>query len=169
MPRPQSPSSSGHQCPPPSVNRVTRKIRRTSFTAREREILDSARVARLATVRPDGRPHLVPITFASPEPGLIVTAVDHKPKRTTNLQRLRNVEAHPAVNVLVDHYEDDWAGLWWLRIEATARVVIQEPDRTMLAATLVEKYAQYLARPPTGPVIAMQIDTITSWNLDSAT
>jgi len=150
---------------PANVIRVSRGIRRT-YTAREREVLAGAAVARLATVRPDGRPHLVPITFASQEPGLIVTAVDHKPKRTTNLQRLRNVEAHPAVSLLVDHFDDDWAALWWLRIDATARVVVDEPDRTLLTAPLVGKYAQYLARPPTGPVIAMEIDAITSWNLD---
>jgi len=145
---------------------VSRDIRRTTFTAREREILASARVARLATVRPDDRPHLVPVTFTSPEPGLIVTAVDHKPKRNTNLQRLRNIQAHPAVNLLVDHYDEDWTALWWLRIDATARVVLEEPDRTNLAGTLVGKYDQYRTRPPTGPVIAMNIDAITSWNLD---
>jgi len=145
---------------------VNRARRRTTFTAREREILADAKVARLATIRPDGRPHLVPVTFASPGPGLIVTAVDHKPKRNTNLQRLRNVEAHPAVNLLVDHYDDDWAALWWFRVDATARVVLEEPDRTTLAGALVAKYVQYLANPPTGPVIAMKIDAITSWNLD---
>jgi len=154
---------------PSSVNLVNREIRRATFTAREREVLDGARVARLATVRPDGRPHLVPVTFASPEPGLIVIAVDHKPKRNSNLQRLRNVEAHPAVTLLVDHYEDDWAALWWVRVDATARLVLEEPHRTILTEALVGKYAQYLVRPPTGPVIAMKIDTITSWNLDSAT
>ena len=151
--------------PPSSVIHVNREIRRTC-TAREREILAGETVARLATVRPDDCPHLVPITFAFREPGLIVTAVDHKPKRTTNLQRLRNVEAHPAVSLLVDHFDDDWAALWWLRIDATARVVVEEPDRTILTSLLVAKYAQYLARPPTGPVIAMEIDAITSWNLD---
>ena len=145
---------------------MNRAIRRTTFTTREREILAGAEVARLATVRPDGRPHLVPVTFASPEPGLLVTAVDHKPKRDTNLQRLRNVQAHPAVSLLVDHYDDDWAALWWLRVDAAARVVFKEPDRTTLTETLVGKYAQYLARPPTGPVIAMKVDAITSWNLD---
>ena len=151
---------------PSSVNLVNR---RTTFTDRERELLEGARVARLATVRPDGRPHLVPVTFASPAQGLIVIAVDHKPKRNTNLQRLRNIEAHPAVTLLVDHYEDDWAALWWLRIDATARVVFEEPHRTRLTGALVDKYVQYLARPPTGPVIVMKIDAIASWNLGSPT
>ena len=148
------------------VNQVNRDVRRTTLTDRESKILDSARVASFATVRADGRPHLVPITFARAEPGLIVTAVDHKPKRSTNLQRLRNVEAQPAVSLLVNHYEDDWTALWWLRIDATARVVVDEPDRTMLTQELVRKYAQYLGHPPTGAVIAMKIDAITPWNLD---
>ena len=141
-------------------------IRRSSFTARERELLGGARVARLATVRPDGRPHLVPITFAFAAPDLIVTAVDHKPKRTTALQRLRNIEAHPAASLLVDHYDDDWAALWWVRIDATARVILDEPYRTTLAGELVRKYEAYAARPPDGPVIALEVRTVASWNVD---
>ena len=129
-------------------------------------MLDGARVARLATVRADGRPHLVPVTFARTGAGLIVTAVDHKPKQSTDLQRLRNIETHPAVSLLVDHYDDDWAALWWLRMDATAGVVREEPRRTALTRALVRKYGEYAARPPAGPVIAMSIDAITSWNLD---
>ena len=141
-------------------------LRRGSFNTLEWEMLHAARVARLATVRPDGRPHLVPVTFACPGAGLLVTAVDHKPKQSTNLQRLHNVEAHPAVSLLVDRYEDDWSALWWLRIDATARVVREEPQRTTLTWSLTRKYAEYAERPPTGPVIAMGIDAVTSWNLD---
>lgn len=149
-----------------SVHVVTRKVRRTSLTPLERELLHGARVARLATVRPDGHPHVVPVTFAASSQGPIVTAVDHKPKTSTHLQRLRNIEAHPAVSLLVDHYDDDWTTLWWLRVDATARVVREEPHRTALTAALVKKYAAYGARPPTGPVIAMSVNAVTSWNLD---
>lgn len=149
-----------------SVDLVTRMLRRASLTTVERDLLDGARVARLATVRPDGRPHVVPVTFACPGPGLVVTAVDHKPKQTANLQRLRNIEVHPAVSLLVDHYEEDWAALWWLRIDATASVVREEPHRANLTHALITKYGEYAATPPTGPVIAMSIDAIASWNLD---
>lgn len=149
-----------------SVHVVTRKVRRTRLTALERELLHGARVARLATVRPDGHPHVVPVTFAASGQDAIVTAVDHKPKTSTRLQRLRNIEAHPAVSLLVDHYEDDWAALWWIRVDATARIVREEPQRTALTAALVTKYAAYGARPPTGPVIAMNVDAISSWNLN---
>ena len=45
-----------------------------------------ARVARLATVDPDGRPHVVPICFAL-DGDTLYTAVDEKPKSTRRLIR----------------------------------------------------------------------------------
>jgi PPOX class probable F420-dependent enzyme len=143
---------------------VVRKTGGTPFTVAERARLDGARVARLATVRPDGRPHLVPVTYAFAAPDLLVSAVDHKPKRSTELQRLRNVEAHPEVSLLVDGYDDDWSRLWWVRVDASATVVRDEPSRTALAAALVGRYDAYTDRPPAGPVLAMTVHTVASWD-----
>jgi nitroimidazol reductase NimA-like FMN-containing flavoprotein (pyridoxamine 5'-phosphate oxidase superfamily) len=36
----------------------------TTLSTRERILLDTARVARLATIGPAGRPHLVPVCYA---------------------------------------------------------------------------------------------------------
>ncbi|MFC6087494.1 TIGR03668 family PPOX class F420-dependent oxidoreductase [Sphaerisporangium aureirubrum] len=125
----------------------------------ERARFRDARVARLATVGPDGAPHLVPVTFAT-HGDLVVTAVDHKPKTTTALRRLRNIEHDPRVSLLVDHYEDDWTRLWWVR--ADGRASVQTGDDRILAP-LVAKYPQYAARPPEGPVIAVQVTRYVSW------
>ena len=84
-----------------SVDPVDRNLRRASFTPGERLRVDGARVARLATVRPDGRPHLVPVTFASAGTAEVVTAVDHNGSRlkrlAENMARLslpcRSIEA----------------------------------------------------------------------------
>ena len=84
-----------------------------------RQRLAGARVARLATLTPDGRPHVVPCCFALVEDTLY-SAVDGKPKTTLALRRLDNVRAHPACSLLVDHYADDWAALWWVRVDGTA-------------------------------------------------
>jgi hypothetical protein len=43
--------------------------------------LTGARVAHLATAGSDGRPHVVPCTFAVLDGATIVSPVDHKPKR----------------------------------------------------------------------------------------
>jgi len=40
-------------------------------------------------------------------------AVDAKPKRTTQLQRLTNLRREPRCALLVDHYEEEWSRLWW--------------------------------------------------------
>ena len=126
----------------------------------------AAPVARLATVSHDGRPHLVPITF-SVTGDLIHTPIDHKPKRTTSLKRLENVAANPAVSVLVDHYEREWRGLWWVRADGRARAL--EPGSSVHAAAaraLAEKYPQYRAVPVTGVVIEIRVARWSSWTAD---
>ena len=118
----------------------------------------AARVARLATVGRDGRPHIVPICFAL-DGETIYTAVDEKPKRTRRLKRLANIEANPRVEVLIDHYEDDWSKLWWVRLRGTARIV-EDPRAVDL---LVAKYPQYAERRPEGPVIAIDVEERSEW------
>jgi PPOX class probable F420-dependent enzyme len=117
-----------------------------------------ARVARLATVDPQGRPHVVPICFVI-EGDMLYTAVDEKPKRTRQLQRLANIQANPTVEVLIDHYEDEWSRLWWVRLRGTGRIV---EDRHAVEL-LVAKYPQYGESPPGGPVIAVTIEERSEW------
>ena len=75
----------------------------------------------MATVTPDGRPHLVPVVFAVHEE-VIYTAVDAKPKTTQRLRRLANIERNPQVTLLVDHYDEDWTQLWWVRADGVATI-----------------------------------------------
>lgn len=125
----------------------------------------AARVARLATVGPDGSPHLVPVVFAV-QGSTVYSAVDHKPKRTSALRRLANVQANPAVTLLVDHYDDeDWTALWWVRADGTARVVDPgSPEEAHGVGLLVDRYAQYRIRPPAGPVLAVDVTRWTGWS-----
>ena len=128
-----------------------------------RRMVAEARVARLATVRPDGAPHLVPVTFALLDDDRVVTAVDAKPKTTTALRRLDNVRAHPAVSLLVDHYADDWATLWWVRADGVATVLDVDEGRAGLDA-LTAKYPQYQENPPPGPVLRVDVTRWVSWS-----
>ncbi len=122
-----------------------------------------ARVARLATVRPDGHPHAVPVTFAL-HGDTIVTAIDHKPKTTTSLQRLANIEAHPFASIIIDHYDDDWSRLWWVRADGSARIISEGREHEQAVGWLAGKYAQYRSQPPRGPVIVVVVDRWTSWS-----
>ena len=140
----------------------------TAGEARER--LAGARVARLATAAADGRPHVVPCTFAVLGEDTIVSAVDHKPKRTTALRRLANIAANPRVAVLADHYEDDWDALWWARADGVARVLEPgaEPGlRAEAVRALAARYAPYRERPPAGALVVVAVERWSGWSARS--
>lgn len=138
-----------------------------------RERFGAQRVARLARLGPDGAPRVVPVTFALLG-GRVVTAVDHKPKTTTRLARLRDIRANPAVSVLADHYEDDWTRLWWVRADGTASVLDDSnsdsegngdgDDRERALDALAAKYAQYRERRPEGAVIVVEVTRWSAWS-----
>jgi PPOX class probable F420-dependent enzyme len=119
----------------------------------------AARVARLATVGAERTPHVVPICFAL-DGDTLYTAVDEKPKRTRRLRRLANIEANPWVEVVIDHWDEDWTRLWWVRLRGRARVV--ERDERALEL-LLAKYRQYRERPPGGPFIVLEVEERQEW------
>ncbi len=171
--------------------------------ASARQRFAGVRVARLATVGPDGCPHIVPCTFAlgsapgpvpdspvpdspvpdspvpdspvpdrpvpdSPVPDspveCIYSAVDAKPKSSTDLRRLRNIRANPRVAVLADHYEDDWGRLWWVRADGQAAILDGPAEMAPALALLAARYPQYRGLPPGGPVISIRVTRWTGWN-----
>lgn len=120
-----------------------------------RSRLGDARVGRLATVTDEGRPHVVPCCLALADDDVVYSAVDAKPKSTLALRRLANLRAHPHASLLVDHYNDDWSTLWWIRVDGNGRVVDDGPERDRAVALLTTKYAQYRTVPPPGAVVAI--------------
>ncbi|QLL07746.1 TIGR03668 family PPOX class F420-dependent oxidoreductase [Mycobacterium vicinigordonae] len=126
-----------------------------------------APVARLATVGSDGAPHLVPVVFAvdsESSPETVYTGVDAKPKTTQRLRRLANIECNPAISLLVDHYDDDWNQLWWVRIDGAA-VVLRHSDALHTGRRLLRaKYPQYQSVSLAGPVIEIAVRRWSSWH-----
>jgi PPOX class probable F420-dependent enzyme len=127
-----------------------------------RSRVTAAPVARLATVNPDGRPHLVPIAFALLGDTLY-SAVDAKPKRSRVLRRIENARERPGVTVLVDHYEDDWTRLWWVRLRGRARVLDSGDEASRALKALTAKYEQYRESPPGLPVLAVDVEDWRAW------
>jgi PPOX class probable F420-dependent enzyme len=128
-----------------------------------RRLLAGSTVARLATVSEDGQPHIVPMVFAL-DGDILYFAVDEKPKTTRNLKRLKNIASNPSVSVLVDHYEDDWSKLWWVRADGTARIVAGTEEARHATDLLVGRYPQHRKKRPEGPVVAIHIDRLTGWS-----
>ncbi len=128
-----------------------------------RERVDRARVARFATVTPDGRPHVVPCCFIR-YGDTVWSAIDAKPKTTLAVRRLDNLARQPSVCLLVDHYEEDWDRLWWIRLDGQARVLADASERDRALDALATKYPPYVAHRPPGPVIAVTITGWRSWH-----
>jgi PPOX class probable F420-dependent enzyme len=121
----------------------------------------SAEVARLATADASARPHLVPIAFVL-DGDRVYSAVDAKPKRTTALRRLANVRENPAVALLVDHYEDDWDALWWVRADGLGRVLDPDAEEARRAIALLR--ARYPQQRATGAVLAVDVERWSGWS-----
>jgi PPOX class probable F420-dependent enzyme len=127
-----------------------------------RQRVAAARVGRLATVTGGGGPHVVPCCFAL-DGDRIVSAVDAKPKTTPALRRLANLRARPRASLLVDHYDEDWSRLWWVRVDGAGRVVDAGPERDRALDLLVAKYDQYARQRPPGAVVVIEIDGWRAW------
>lgn len=142
----------------------------------------AARHACLATADAGGVPHIVPVTFAllsvtrsttegaSSDAGAgsqtgdeIVVAVDHKPKTTRDLRRLRNLAENPRVAFLVDRYDDDWSHLWWVRADGVAAIEHEGEPRAAALDALAARYPQYRERRPEGPLIRVRVTRWSGW------
>ena len=123
-------------------------------------------VAMLATVGPDGAPHVVPVVFAVHDDGeksTVYTAVDAKRKSTQRLRRLANIEGNPRVSVLVDNYDEDWTQLWWVRADGLAEIHLRGEEMATGYALLRRKYVQYQRLALDGPVVTVAVQRWSSW------
>jgi PPOX class probable F420-dependent enzyme len=131
--------------------------------------LANARVGHLATVTPNGLPHVVPICFTL-QGDDVFSVVDFKPKSTIELARLENIRVNPATSLVVDHYDNDqWERLWWVRVDGQARVIEGGAEHNTAIQLLRAKYPQYSRRRPTGAVIALAVHRWTGWSASNAT
>jgi PPOX class probable F420-dependent enzyme len=129
-------------------------------TARQR--LADARVGHLATVTADVRPHIVPCCFVL-HARTVYSAVDAKPKSTLDLRRLQNLKTNASCSLLVDHYDEDWKTLWWVRVDGPGRVIEEGDEHESALGLLAAKYEQYRDMPPPGPVVALDIEHWRMW------
>ena len=88
--------------------------------------------------------------------------IDDKPKRSSRLRRIENIETSPSVEFVVDEYREDWARLWWVRATGKGRVVRSSDERAAALEALGAKYSQYRDSRP-GSVVAIDIERISAW------
>ncbi len=131
----------------------------------ERRFLALRRVAHLATADRAAAPHVVPVCFALSQRTLYIT-IDEKPKRGpgTRLKRLKNIAENPAVAVVVDRYDEDWARLGWVMLRGSAEILADGAEHDQAQSLLRSRYPQLAAMQIADlPVIAVRIERVTSW------
>lgn len=127
----------------------------------------AGRVAHLATATAAGQPHLVPLVFAV-DGDRVLSVVDAKPKRSTALRRMANVMENPLVSLLVDHYDDDWSALWWVRADGTGHIhETGSPAAEASIDLLAARYEQYKIRRPQGSVLEVDVLRWSGWSASS--
>jgi PPOX class probable F420-dependent enzyme len=120
-----------------------------------------ALTATLGTADASGQPHLVPVTYVLTDDDHLYIAIDSKPKRSTDLRRLRNINENGQVSLLIDKYVDDWEQLWWARADGRAVVAEFSELPAGLLEAFQKRYPWYVANVPEGPVIDV---TVTRWS-----
>ena len=128
--------------------------------------LETVRVARLATLDAKGGPHLIPICFAC-NGTVFYSAIDRKLKRVApnRLARLKNIKKTPQVALLVDHYDEDWARLWYVLVRGEAELVSGPVERKRALQLLRAKYPQYGPDmlKDDAPVLRISPQRVTAW------
>ena len=111
-----------------------------------REFIETASIARLATVSGAGEPHNIPLCFWF-DGARFYFAIDEKPKRKsgTGIKRMKNIAENPRVALLIDHYEEDWNRLAYVLIHGIAHIVKDDAEYALAIQHLRHKYPQYRA------------------------
>ena len=136
------------------------------LTQAQTALLSAAPIGHLATADAAGRPHVIPVCFAS-DGRRIYSALDAKPKRgqPADLRRVRNIRANPRVSLVIDHYEPDWSKLWYLLVSGAADLIAAGDDEHAAAIALLRaKYPQYRAMAlDDNPVIRITPQRAVGW------
>ena len=126
--------------------------------------LTYCRVGHLATADARGTPHLMPVCFVVNEPALYIT-IDQKPKSNPRaLKRLRNIIENPVAAFVADRWDEDWTRLGWVMLRGPAEILTAGAEHDQAQEWLRSRYPQYRGMELVElPVIAVRIDSVTSW------
>lgn len=100
-----------------------------------RQFVAAARVCRIASVRPTGEPHLIPVCPAFDGEATLYVDIG---RRYTTAEALR---ANSNIAVLIDHYSEDWSQLKGVLLRCRAEPIEGE-ERERAWQLIREKYPQ---------------------------
>jgi PPOX class probable F420-dependent enzyme len=125
-----------------------------------------ARHGSLGTVHDDRGVDLVPVVFVVHDERVVIPIDTVKPKAGPQLQRLRNLLVDARAALLVDHYDEDWATLWWVRVHGRAQ---EHPPTDAQLAALARAFRPYRDPATIPAVIVLEPREVTGWAASPST
>ncbi len=120
----------------------------------------------LCTSNPRGTIDAVPACFAVVSK-LVATPIDSvKPKSSTDLGRLRNLDLDPTATLLCERWDpDDWTRLWWVRAQLVRRTDhdVSATQREDCQSALRTKYQQY-RYAEFANVVHFDVEALVGWS-----
>jgi PPOX class probable F420-dependent enzyme len=117
----------------------------------------------LATLQPAHGADLVPVCFAIVDDHLAIPIDSVKPKGSTALGRIRNLERDPRATLLTEGWDAaDWTRLWWVRL-LLRRGAAPNDLVARLVDALRARYPQYRDAPFT-EVLTFRIEHVGGWS-----
>jgi PPOX class probable F420-dependent enzyme len=112
-----------------------------------KEFIERARVARLATIDSEFKPHVVPVVFVFDGNHFFIP-IDEKRKtaKPEKLKRIKNIQDNPNVALLIDEYSEDWTRLAFVMIQGKASTASKTDGNLQVQEAykkLMTKYLQY--------------------------
>jgi PPOX class probable F420-dependent enzyme len=121
------------------------------------------RVCRVATVSPDGVPHLIPVCHVLERDKICFGSGNDATK-------IRNLRANPRVAVTIDTYSDHWASLRGVMIQGTASLIERGPRFHRIRKRLYQKYPQYPREAAISPsdsvIVEVRPTHVFTWGVD---
>ena len=132
------------------------------LTAAQAAFVAERRVAALATVKPDGMPHVVPICPVLDTDRIVfATEID--------TQKVRNMRFNDWVAICFDEYSEDWSALRQVIVHGPVLLLESGPDFERGRNLLYAKFEQYRSEAPieegTSMIVEVPYDRVTSWNV----
>lgn len=132
------------------------------------DFIKRERVARLATIDSEFKPHLVPVVFVFDGNHFFIPVdLKRKSAKPEKLRRIKNIEGNPNVALLIDEYNEDWTRLAFVLIQGIASIVKSKTQANVLLQQaqkkLTTKYVQYQKIGIGEMCIMIKPEKVVSW------
>ncbi len=125
------------------------------------DLLEQSRFGVLGTVDARIGIHQVPVVFVTNRTDLVIPIDTIKPKTGKQLRRIINLDHEPRASLLVDHRNEDWNQLWWVRVDLVHTATLRPDDGW--AAALRNKYKQYDRPGSVNSLLVFTVGACRGW------